>query len=177
MKKFLLPILLVILAITAFTRTNSTVASSAISFKIKNMGISTNGTVGGLQADVNFNPADPASGTMEASVDANSINTDNTGRDEHLKEAAYFDVAHYPKITLKSISFKRKGGNNYTGLFNLTIKDKTRQVEIPFSYSQKENTSTFKGTFKLNRLNYGVGGTSLILSDEVTVVIDAEIAK
>lgn len=177
MKKFLLPILLVILAITAFTGANSTVARSAISFKIKNMGIGTNGTVAGLQADVHFNPEDPASGTMEASVDANSINTDNTSRDEHLKEAEYFDVAHYPKITLKSISFKRKNGNNYTGLFNLTIKDKTRQVEIPFSYSQKENTSTFKGAFKLNRLNYGVGGNSLILSDEVTVMIDVEIAK
>jgi polyisoprenoid-binding protein YceI len=170
MKKFFLPILLVIITTTAFTFVNTTVTRSAITFKIKNMGIGTGGSVSSLQADVNFNPADPSSSTIEASVDAGSINTDNSSRDEHLRSEDYFDVARYPKITLKSVSFKHISGNSYTGQFNLTIKGKTKPVEIPFTYTQTGNTAVFKGSFKLNRLDYGVGSSSMILANEVTVI-------
>lgn len=177
MKKFLLPILLIILTTTAFTYINSTVTRSIITFKTRNMGIGVDGAIGGLQANVNFNPSDPAASAIEASVDANSINTDNSSRDEHLRSEDYFDVAHYPKITLKSVSFKHSNGNNYTGQFNLTIKGKTKPVEIPFTYTQTGNTSAFKGSFKLNRLDYGIGGSSMILANEVTVSIDAGVEK
>jgi polyisoprenoid-binding protein YceI len=173
MKKFLLPILLIILTTTAFTYINSTITRSVITFKTRNMGIEVDGAISGLQADVRFNPSDPATSTIDASVDANSINTDNSSRDEHLRGEDYFDVAHYPKITLKSVSFKHKNGDNYTGQFNLTIKGKIKLVDIPFTYTQTGNTSSFKGSFKLNRLDYGIGSSSLVLADEVTVNIDA----
>ncbi|MDO3643276.1 YceI family protein [Mucilaginibacter sp. L3T2-6] len=175
MKKFLLPIFLIIISSTAFRYLNSTVTRSAITFKTKNLGIGVSGTIGGLQANVHFNPADLATSTIEASVDAATINTDNSSRDEHLHGEDFFDVSHYPKITLKSVSIRRRGGNNYTGQFNLTIKNRTRLVEIPFTASQAGTTTTFKGSFKLNRLDYGVGSSSLVLSDEVTVNIDAEV--
>src|ERR1700761_2167940 len=119
MKKFLLPIFLIIVSSTAFRYLNSTVTRSAITFKTKNMGIGVSGTIGGLQANVHFNAADLATSTIEASVDASTINTDNSSRDEHLHGEAFFDVAHYPKITLKSVSIKHRSGNNYTGQFNL----------------------------------------------------------
>jgi polyisoprenoid-binding protein YceI len=173
MKKFLLPIMLITLTTTAFTYINSTVTRSAITFKTKNMGIGVEGTVGGLQADVHFNPADPASSVIEASVDANSINTGNSGRDEHLHDEDFFDAARYPRITLKSVSFRHRSGNSYTGRFNLTIKGKTKEVEIPFTFSQAGASSAFKGSFKINRLDYGVGSSSLVLADEVTINIDA----
>jgi len=175
MKKFLLPILLIIISSTAFRYVNNTVTRSAITFKTKNMGIGVSGTVSGLQANVHFNPADLTASTIEASVDAASINTDNSSRDEHLHEEDFFDVAHYPKITLKSVSIRHRSGNNYTGQFNLTMKAKTKAVEIPFTATQTGTTTTFKGSFKLNRLDYGVGTTSLVLSDEVTINIDAEV--
>ncbi len=139
------------------------------------MGIGVDGTIGGLQADVHFNPADVTNSTIEASVDANTINTDNSSRDEHLRSEDFFDVAHYPKLILKSVSFKHGNGNNYTGRFNLTIKGKTKLVEIPFTYTQSNNTGAFKGSFKLNRRDYGVGSSSLVLADEVTVNIDAAV--
>ncbi|MES2108080.1 MAG: YceI family protein [Bacteroidota bacterium] len=177
MKKFLLPILLVIISSTAFRYLNSTVTRSAITFKTKNMGIGVSGTIGGLQANVHFNPADLATSTIEASIDASTINTDNSSRDEHLHGEDFFDVAHYPKISLKSVSIKHRSGNNYTGQFNLTMKGKTKLVEIPFTATQTGIATTFKGSFKLNRLDYGVGTSSLVLSDEVTINIDAEVKE
>jgi len=138
------------------------------------MGISVSGTISGLAGDFQFNPADPASSLINASADANTINTDNNSRDEHLKSSDFFDVARYPKITLKSVSINHKGGNSYSGIFNLTMKDKTKQVEIPFTYSETANSATFKGSFKINRLDFGVGGNSLILSNDVAVNVEVE---
>jgi polyisoprenoid-binding protein YceI len=108
-------------------------------------------------------------------VDVNTINTDNSDRDDHLKSDVFFYAAHYPKITVRSVSLKHKSGNNYTGQFNLTIKDKVKTIEIPFSCVQKGNTMAFKGSFKINRLDFGVGESSMILSNDVTVNIDAEL--
>jgi polyisoprenoid-binding protein YceI len=177
MKKFILPLLIIILAGTAFTPAQNTITRSAITFKIKNLGITTGGTIGGLQASIQFNPASLATSGIEASVDVNTINTDNSTRDEHLKSDEFFDAPHYPKISLKSVSFKHRSGNNFTGQFNLTIKDKTKLVEIPFTYTDKGSTMGFTGSFKINRLDYGVGSSSMVMSDDVIVSIDAEAVK
>ncbi|MDR3695324.1 YceI family protein [Mucilaginibacter sp.] len=150
------------------------VTRSAITFEIKNLGINTGGSIGGLAAKVNFTPANLSASNVEASVDVNTINTDNSSRDEHLRSADFFDVAHYSKISLKSVAFKHKSGNNYVGTFILTIKDKSKQIEMPFAFLDKDNTIGFKGTFKINRLDFGVGSESMILSNDVTVTIDCE---
>ena len=175
MKKFVLPLLIIMIALAGFTLVKSTVTRSVITFKTKNMGVGVDGTIGGLQADVQFNTANLASSIIGASVDVNTINTDNSSRDDHLKGEDFFDVPHYPMITLKSVSFKHKSGNNYTGQFNLTIKGKTKLIEIPFTLIEKDNTKAFKCSFKFNRLDFGVGDSSVILSDEVTVNIDAAV--
>ncbi len=138
------------------------------------MGITTGGSIGGLTPKIHFIPANLNESTMEASVDVATINTDNSGRDEHLRSEDFFDVARYPKISLKSVAFKHKSGNNYVGTFNLTIKNRSKQIEIPFTYLDKGNDVEFKGAFKINRLDFGVGSSSLVLSDDVIINIDCE---
>jgi polyisoprenoid-binding protein YceI len=176
MKKIILPLFIIIIAAFGFAPAN-TVTRSAITFQTKNMGIGVSGSISGLQANVQFNPANLAASTVEATVDVNTINTDNSTRDDHLKTDEFFDAARYPKITLKSVSFKHKNGNNYSGAFNLTIKNKTKLVEMPFTFTQKGNDMAFKGGFKLNRLDFGIGTSSLVLSDDVTVNIDAVVGN
>jgi polyisoprenoid-binding protein YceI len=174
-KRLLLPLLLIFIITAGFTQQKSAVRRSTITFQVKNLGINSTGTISGLQAEIHFNPANLSSSSIDASVDVNTINTDNAERDDHLKSDAFFDVAHYPKITMKSVSLKHRSGNNYTGLFNLTIKGKAKTLEIPFSCIQRGNAMAFKSSFKLNRLDFGVGETSMILSNDVTVNIDAEV--
>ena len=177
MKKIVAFILIVSAACSSALYAQTTAMRSSITFEIKNLGINTGGSIGGLSTKVHFNPANPATSTLEATVDVNTINTDNSGRDEHLRSEDFFDVARYPKISLKSVSFRHKSGNNYAGTFTLTIKDKTKQVEIPFTFLDKGNTVEFKGSFKINRLDYGVGNSSMVLSDDVTITIDCEEIK
>jgi polyisoprenoid-binding protein YceI len=177
MKKIYIAVILILLVTSNFAQVKTTVTQSTISFKIKNLGINTSGSFNGLQADIKFKPQDLTGSMIEASVDAGSINTDNEMRDSHLKGADYFDVATYPKITLKSVSFKHKNGGNYTGNFNVTIKDKTKLVEVPFTYTETGNTAIFNGRFKVNRSDFGIGGKNMILSNEATITVNTEISK
>lgn len=173
-KNFFLAVLLILTAAAGFAQT---VTKSDISFKIKNLGFNVAGTFSGLQADIRFKPNDLAGSSIEASVASNTVNSDNESRDNHLKSEDYFDVAKYPKITLKSVSFKRKGGSNYTGNFNVTIRDKTKLIEIPFTYTESGNAAQLKGSFMILRTDFGIGGKNLILSNEANVLVEAEISK
>ncbi len=175
MKKLLPLIVILFFVTTAFAQVKVTKAK--ITFQIKNLGINTNGFFGNMQANIQFDPAALSTSTIEATTDVNSINTDNDTRDEHLRSDEFFDAAKYPKITMKSVSFKHKSGNNYTGQFNLTMKNHTKAFEIPFTYITTGNGATFKGNFKLNRLDFSVGDKSLVLSNDVTVSIEVETAK
>ena len=173
-KRIFITALLILAAIAGFAQT---VTKSDVSFKIKNLGFNVGGTFGGLQADIKFKPNDLAGSSIEASVASNTVNSDNESRDNHLKSEDYFDVAKYPKITLKSVSFKRKSGSNYTGNFNVTIRDKTKLIEIPFTYVETGNTAQLKGSFMILRTDFGIGGKNLILSNEANVSVEAEISK
>ncbi|GGB16505.1 MULTISPECIES: YceI family protein [Mucilaginibacter] len=173
-KKIYIVVLLIFATTAGFAQT---VSKSDISFKIKNLGFNVGGTFGGLQADIKFKPNDLEGSSIEASVLSNTVNTDNESRDKHLKSEDYFDVIKYPKITLKSVSFKRKSGSNYTGNFNVTIRDKTKLIEVPFTYTESGNTAQLKGNFMILRTDFGIGGKNLILSNEANVSVEAEISK
>ncbi|OKS88568.1 YceI family protein [Mucilaginibacter polytrichastri] len=176
MKKYFL--LITLLAITnAFAQVKQTVTKSTVKYEIKNMGINTHGIFGGVQADIKFDDQHLATSSIEASIETATINSDNEMRDKHLKSEDYFDVAKYPHITMKSVSFKHKNGDNYTGVFNVTIKDKTKTVDVPFTYTESGNTASFKGVFTINRQDFGVGGGSMILSKEATITVEVQTTK
>ncbi|WP_448701756.1 YceI family protein [Mucilaginibacter sp. AW1-3] len=174
MKRISLIILLLGATLLANAQTKHTVTKSSVTYQIKNMGFTTNGKFGGVEATILFDKAQLATSSIEASVAVKTINSDDDMRDEHLRKEGFFDADHYPKITLKSVSFKQTGSNNYTGDFDLTIKGKTKRIQLPFTYVPKGNIATFTGSFKLNRLDFGVGDTSVVLSNEVTVFLNVE---
>ncbi|QXV65847.1 YceI family protein [Mucilaginibacter sp. 21P] len=174
MKKIFRIVVLMLACVGAYAQADLT--RSKISFEIKNMGIKTGGTIDKAQANVQFDPAQLGSSKIEAVAEAASINTDNTMRDNHLKNEDYFDVAKYPKISMTSTSFKKKG-SGFVGIFNLTIKDKTKPVEVPFTYTSLSSGHLFKGSFKINRRDFGVGGSSMTMGDDVTINVEAETAK
>ncbi len=176
MKKYFLIITLLVAGF-AYAQIKQAVTKSEVTYEIKNLGINTHGGFSGLHADINFGDKHLATSSIEATIDATSINSDNDLRDKHLKSDDYFDVEKYPKIIMKSVSFKSKGNGNYIGAFNVTIKDKTKPVDVAFTYTESGKTATFKGTFKLNRRDFGVGGSSLTLANEAKVDITVDTTK
>jgi len=174
MKRIFALLILTITLTAAQAQVKHVLTKSTIAFKIKNMGIGTGGSIDAIQTDIDFAKDKPEASSISATADMKSINTDNEMRDGHLRGEEYFNVAKYPTITMKSVAIKHKSGNNYVGTFNVTIKDKTKTVDVPFSYVQTGANAEFKGSFKISRLDFGVGGKSLVLGDDVTIEIDIQ---
>jgi polyisoprenoid-binding protein YceI len=177
MNKKYLAVIFLFLANCAIAQVKHTVTKATITFKIKNLGINTSGSIGGLQANIQFDPANLGSSIIEATADVNTINTDNDMRDEHIKSDTYFNVAKYPQISMKSAYIKHKSGDNYTGQFNVTIKGKTLPLDVPFTYTINGGNASFTGILKLKRTDFGIGSSSMVMADEVTVNIDVETSK
>jgi polyisoprenoid-binding protein YceI len=177
MKRIVALIIPLLILVQLASAQKVTILKSTIKFQLKNLGVNTGGTINGLTANMDFNPDKLETSTIEATLDANSINTDNDLRDSHLRGEEYFDVTKYPTITMKSISFKHKSGDKYTGQFNLTIKGITKTFELPFTYTTDAAGAMFKGGLKLNRLDFNLGGKSLVMSNDVSISIEVQVGK
>ena len=145
---------------------------SKVHFIIKNFGIDTGGDIAGLAGDINFVPAKVTTSSFNVSVDVSTIDTDNGNRDKHLRSNEYFDVEKYPVITLKSTKVNRtnksaSGWYHFTG--TLTMHGVTKPIAFPFRATKKGNDYLFVGGFTINRLDFGVGKSSSVLSNSVKV--------
>ena len=145
-------------------------AGSKVRFVIKNFGINTGGTFEGLTGNVTFDPASLSTASFDVSVDAKTVDTDMEARDNHLRKAEYFDVEKYPTLTFRSSKVTATNKPEYLYMFGtLTIKGVSKEISFPFTHKAKDGGYLFEGEFKLNRRDFGVGGKSFSMSDELTV--------
>lgn len=156
------------------SNTSWTIVSSSVSLKIKNAGFTVDGTFGKVSGVIIFDATKNYGNSIDATIDSKLINTKNETRDGHLRKKEYFDVETYPKINMKATLFKKEKDGSYKGYFKLTIKNKTKDVVVPFKFTENENNGTFKGEFTINRLDFNVGESSMILSDNVIVAIEVK---
>jgi len=157
------------ITVTAFAQQyKATDEGSSVKFRIKNFGIETGGSFTGLQGTISFDPNNLSKDSIDLSVDAASVNTDNNMRDNHLKKEEYFDVQNYPRIRFVSTAVTVDKNAHFTAVGQLTIKNTTREVTVPFTAVPKDSGYIFTGELKLNRKDYKVGGSSTI-SNALTV--------
>lgn len=169
MRYFFGVLLIQLLTTTTFAQQYKvTDEGSSIKFTIKNFGIETGGSFTGLEGSISFDPNNLSKDSITLSVDANSINTDNNMRDNHLRKEEYFDVEHYPRIRFVSGSVTVDKNAHFTVTGQLTIKNTTKEVSIPFTAVSRDSGYIFTGELKLNRKDFKVGGTSTI-SNALTV--------
>ena len=143
---------------------------SEVKFGIKNFGLNTGGNFKGLQGVLIFDAANPGASAFDISIDANTVNTDNNSRDNHLRKEEYFNVKNFPRISFKSDKvIQTKGAYQVHG--KLTIKGFTKEIAFPFKASIKDDGYLFEGEFRINRRDFKVGGNSLVLGDEVNVTL------
>jgi len=140
--------------------------ADAVTFVIKNFGINTKGSFNGLKGTIKWDAANPSASQINASVDVNTINTNIDSRDKDLKEEKYFNQPKYPTINFTSTAVT---ATSVTG--NLTMKGVTKSVTFPITVTPAGSGYTFEGSFTINRRDYGVGGNSMVLSDDVKVTL------
>jgi polyisoprenoid-binding protein YceI len=147
---------------------DATIEEAAVSFQIRNAGITVEGSFEGLEADIAFDPLHPEKARIQASLPVSSIRTGIGLRDKHLQKPDYFHAEKHPRILLTSKSVRQTGKGKYEGVFTLRIKDIEREVLLPFTVA---GAHAFVGSLKVNRLHFDLGKQSLVLADEVEVAI------
>jgi len=173
MKERILTFSLFILSALVFGQNYTPVdEGSKVHFVIDNFGIATGGDFKGLTGTIKYDPAQPTASDFDVSVDASTIDTDIDSRDNHLRRSEYFDVKNYPKISFQSTKITKANKDGYLYMFgNITIKGVTKEINFPFTTKAQNGGYLFEGSFKLNRRDFNVGGSSLSLSDNVTITL------
>jgi len=174
MKKWMLFIALLLYSGIPWAQSYTPIdAESKVAFIIKNFGIKVDGSLKGIKGDILFNPGALNTSSFNVSVNAATIDTDNSARDKHLKKAEYFDTEKFPLITIASSKISKAGTQDlYKMMGNLTIKGITLPIELNFTATPLAKGYRFKTSFTINRRDFKVGGKSLPLSDNVTVNLD-----
>ena len=166
-------LLVLILAGNFFAgRSSLIVQSYKVSFVIENAGLDVDGSFASMTADITFNPDDLNNASISASVDVSSVKTGIDLRDKHLLGREYFNAEKFPAIKLQSKNIRATAKNRYAGTFILTIRGISKEVEIPFTAGKKGQNLVMKADFPVNRLDYGVGTKSIILSETVNVHLE-----
>ena len=144
-------------------------AETTINFKIKNFGVNVPGTFKVFQFTSNFNSANLKESFINAEISVKSIATNTEAINEHLLKSDFFDVENHPKIIFKSVEIVKKENSKYLIKGTLTIKGIKKTIETPLEIIEKEGKLVFTANFTLNRKNFKVGGSSLVLSKKVNV--------
>ncbi len=135
------------------------------------------GSFGKFQGKLQFDPAAPQVASIMGSVETQTIETGNSLRNKHLREKeSFFEAAKYPKISIASKKIE-KVGQNYAGVFDITIKNVTKSVRIPFNVNIINNEATFESNFTINRKDWALGGSTIGMANEVQLLIKIHCQK
>lgn len=151
-------------------------AHSQVTFSVRHMGFSkVRGRFQELEGTVHVDPDDVESLEAKATIDADSINTGDEKRDQHLRSDDFFGAEEHPELTFESTEVKDVDGSTFTLVGDLTIRDVTRTVELDAEYLGQAqdpwgNTRVAceaQGT--INRKDYGLNWNQVLETGGVLV--------
>jgi polyisoprenoid-binding protein YceI len=160
---------------------------SSVGFTIRHFVSNVPGRFRDFHGIVKYDRQNPAASSVEFTVQAASINTDNEDRDNHLRSADFFDVQKFPTLTFTSTKVAPRDANTLDVTGDLTLHGVTRTVTIPVEVlgtiqGPRGEKAGFEAVFTLNRKEYGIvwnrvfdAGGSLLGDDvKVSVAIEAD---
>jgi polyisoprenoid-binding protein YceI len=135
---------------------------SEVGFQVRHLLSKVRGRFNEFDGIIEFDEANPANSRVDVTIHARSIDTGEADRDNHLRNADFFDVEKYPTLTFKSTSVTPRGNNAYDVVGDLTIHGVIRQVTLPASFLGAAqdpwgNTKlVFEAELTLNRKDFGL---------------------
>lgn len=153
---------------------------SSVSFKARHLDVSwIHGRFNEVEGKFSLDRQAPSKSTFELTIKADSVDTANAKRDEHLRQPDYFDTKQFPTINFKSTSVKAiDGGYEVTGDF--TMHGKTKKITFVMKGGKEHD---FKGVkrvgfsteLSLKRSDFGFDQNAIgPIGDEALIIIDCE---
>jgi polyisoprenoid-binding protein YceI len=161
-----------------------------VEFSAKHMGLMTvKGHFTSVRVAIDLNEADFTASSVEATIDTNSLITNDARRDAHLKSPDFLNVERFPTITFKSTRTERAAHDHYKMTGDLTIRNVTRPVTLDVVYSGQAKDpmggvhAGFSANTTVNRKGWGLtwnvaletGG--LLVGEEVKLALEVEVIK
>jgi polyisoprenoid-binding protein YceI len=161
-------------------------AHSTVGFQVRHIFTMVGGSFQDFSGTVRIDRARPEASSVEFSIQAASIFTNEPKRDEHLKSPDFFDTAKHPTITFKSTAVKPAANNVFEVTGDLTMRGVTRQVTLPVTFlgEARDPWGNEKVGFEiatvLNRKDFGINWNKaldqggVLVGDEVKVQISVQ---
>jgi polyisoprenoid-binding protein YceI len=156
-----------------------------VGFVVRHLGVSNvKGKFNKFDGEILLDDTDITKSSVRVTIDAASIDTENERRDNHLRSADFFEAAKFPNLTFVSKRVEKKGSQlQVTG--DLTIRDVTREVTIPFALNGPLKSSNgqkrigAEGSLVINRFDYGLKWNRMteavqVVAPEVRIELSVE---
>jgi polyisoprenoid-binding protein YceI len=153
---------------------------TSIIFKVQHLGVSYfYGRVDKAAGSVEINDEKPGESKVELTIATDSINSNNDGRNNHLKSPDFFNAKEFPEIKFVSKTAKKDGDKKWKVDGELTLHGVTKPLSVSVDMVGSADTKMgkragFDVTFKIKRSDYGMSGMLDALGDEVTVMAGVE---
>ncbi|MEM5325586.1 YceI family protein [Paraburkholderia sp. JHI2823] len=148
-------------------------AKSTIVAISRQMNVPVQGSFTKFSAQIDFDPAKPASGNARIAVETASYDLGDRTYNDSVRGPEWFDAKAFPQATFVSTAITPTATNQYSVSGNLTIKGHTQGVSVPVVLTRQGGTQTFDGTLPIHRLAFDIGTgewkDTSIVSDEVLI--------
>ncbi|MBI3419362.1 MAG: YceI family protein [Proteobacteria bacterium] len=177
MKKLLLVLALLVLAVPAEAKVwKIDYAKSKLSFTGLQAGRPFGGVFGSWEGVLDFDPDHTESAKIDVTINMASSATGDKQRDEALPQKDWFDVAAFPKAIYHVVKLEKVDDMHFEMKGQLTIKGKTHEVSLPFTFMPETAGMRMKGETDVDRSQFDIGmgewaGEALV-AHKVTIDID-----
>ncbi len=134
------------------------------------------GTFRRWDAQIQFDPADLADSKAAVSIDMGSASTGEESRDDALPTADWFSVDLFPKASFVTRQIKFLGGDKYEADGDLTIRDTTKPVVLPFTLTITGDQAKMAGHLTIDRTTFGVGQGQFGSGDSVPLEVGIDVS-
>jgi len=136
------------------------------------------------EGSAHIDGATPTNSWARVTIQARSIDTRNSQRDEHLRSNDFLDMSTHPEITFASTSVEQLDDNTFRMIGDLTVRGVTRPVSIDFEYvgtavdPYGNRRVGLEGSTVINRKDFGVTwnaaleGGGVLVSEKITLEIE-----
>lgn len=130
---------------------------SSVEFTGTQLGAEFTGAFEAFTANITFSPDDLAGSSVDVLIDIASANTQSADRDSQIVAPDWFDAAQWPTAKFVTKSFTEISEGKYEAVADLTIRDVTREVVLPFDLVIADNAADAVGVVTIKRTDFGVG--------------------
>jgi polyisoprenoid-binding protein YceI len=165
-------------------------AHSNAHFSVRHMMVTNvRGAFSKVEGTVVIDTDNPAASSVDAAIDATTVNTNEPQRDAHLKSADFLDVEKYPTLAFKSKKVERDGDDwKVTG--DLTLHGVTKQVVLKVDGPTEETKDPYgniragaSASTKIKRSEFGLTWNAVLeaggiaVSDDLKIEIEVSLIK